>query len=213
MMGSLALLQGSIMRWNISDEVLSDVEADVSALNFLRNSLYNAYPYTWKRISREIDEKDKRRYSGVMFLGLEDEITVLTPLPVHHQTGGMVLMRFFVRNHNLQVGYRSVIWDDAEATYEEEEEKVEVLMEHVASIKFSYFSRRLRENDARITPRDWQEEWEENNSLPDVVRVHITRRNNAQEGLYYQDYPQMYISMRGRNSNSYQDLSFGYDRY
>jgi general secretion pathway protein J len=126
--------------------------------------LQNMFRRTIVRATPAFSSADPRDMT-VAFAGDPDALTLTAPQPGTQFAGPWVRERFYVAPHG-RTRALFVAWQ----SYATAVTGPFVLLDHVASVRFAYFG-----PGGAGGASDWQSNWRDRTSLPDLVRVAIAR--------------------------------------
>ncbi len=155
--------------WEASDVRSADLARLEAIHGFIRRALTGAYP-----LLTTGDDDAKRKMT---FTGGAEAVAFTALMPAHFGVGGFYTItlavedgvddkRLIFRRQLYRSGDEGAPPPPAAGT---DEEKEKVLLEGISKAEFSYFG--IADNDERPS---WQDEWRDQKSLPDLVRLSVT---------------------------------------
>ena len=155
--------------WEASDVRSADLARLEAVQGFIRRALTGAYP-----LLTTGDDDAKRKMT---FTGGAEAVAFTALMPAHFGVGGFYTITLAVEDGAVDrrlVFRRQLFQSGAEESSPPpaagaDEEKEKVLLEGILKAEFSYFG--IADNDERPS---WQDEWQDQKSLPDLVRLSVT---------------------------------------
>ena len=154
--------------WEASGVRSADLARLEAVQGFVRRALSGAYPLVGTS-----DDDAKRK---ITFTGTAQAVAFTALMPAHFGVGGFYTITLAVEDgvdgarlvFRRQL-YRSGVEETPAPAAAGDEEKEKVLLDGISSAGFSYFGA----SGSDETP-SWQDEWQEQKSLPDLVRLSVT---------------------------------------
>jgi type II secretory pathway component PulJ len=151
--------------WKVGQEKTSSTSEMVSVQHLLRRVLSQALPL--------MIEGTPTAPRHVFFVGNQTSVRFIAPLPEHLGVGGLYEVALYLTegdesDNRLEMSWRLFRGDGVASVPQGEARQVD-LLDKVAQIQFAYFGDRGPQE-----PAQWKNDWQGFQSLPDLVRVHLT---------------------------------------
>lgn len=151
--------------WNANDQELSSNTQALVARDLLRRVLSEARPLKTTLGAPNAEHR-------VFFLGTQDSIRFVAPMPSHLAVGGLYEIAIYAieggqTGNRLEMSwrlFRRQSWPSKPLT----EEKRSELISKVAEIEFNYFGQ-----VDKSEPPGWHVDWQNLQSLPELIRLRL----------------------------------------
>ncbi len=160
--------------WEASDARSAELARLEAVQGFIRRALTGAYPL----LATSTDDAKRR----IAFTGGAQAVAFTALMPAHFGVGGFYTITLTVEDgvDGARLVFRRRLYrsGDEEApppppAAADDEEKEKILLDGFSKAEFSYFGAA----DKDETP-SWRDEWQEQKSLPDLVRLRVTFADN-----------------------------------
>jgi general secretion pathway protein J len=145
---------------------MEEIDSTQLVHGFLRRQLQSAFPLT------ERVDGDER----VLFEGRLERLRFVGHLPLAER-GGLQFIEVVVASGALEMRHRDA-WPDVPFTRPDGAWRSRALLPDMRRIRWRYFGARDEESPAR-----WTDEWLEHDRLPELIRLELTRKDEAVEEL------------------------------
>ena len=142
---------------------LSDTSEVLGVQYTLRRLLSEARP-----IMIEGDEPNKQR---VLFMGTENSIRFVSPMPPYVGAGGFYEIAIYLAGNRVEMSWN--LFHRGDASSESAEQRI-TLINGVSQIHFAYFGLRETKESAK-----WYNDWQDLQYTPDLIRMRVDLSNGS----------------------------------
>jgi general secretion pathway protein J len=159
-------LQFGTRAWNAGQEEPSSTSEVMTVQDLLRRVLSEARPL--------MIEATRTAHRHVYFIGNQNSVRFIAPVPEHLGVGGLYEVALYLTDDGGSANRLEMSWRLFRGAEGSKARRV-ALLDKVAQIQFSYFGRPLLQEPPR-----WYDDWQNLESLPDLIRMHVTLRGGEQ---------------------------------
>ncbi len=158
-------LQFGTRAWNVGQEEPNSMSEAVTVQQLLRRVLNEARPFMIEATPTV------RRH--VYFIGTQNSVRFIAPVPEHLGVGGLYEVALYLTDdggsrNRLEMSWRLFRETETSSVSQREGRQI-ALLDKVTQIQFAYFGHR-----SPTDPAQWYNDWQDVQSLPDLIRMHVT---------------------------------------